>query len=107
MLACLLTHEMDAVRAQEWRLLPILKALPDAQGREWFIAVHGPLYVLLLWGLAAAPAPTWMGLAVFGIIHLGLHVALRKHPKYGFTHWQSWVWIAGWALAGAAYLLAV
>jgi hypothetical protein len=49
----LLTHEMDAIRLREWKIFPILTALPDEQGYTVFTALHVPLYALLLWGCSA------------------------------------------------------
>ena len=49
MLATLFTHELDAVSQSEWRLLYILRTMPDAQGAFWFVALHVPLFAALLW----------------------------------------------------------
>ena len=48
----LLTHEMDAIRLREWKIFPILTALPDEQGYTVFTALHVPLSALLLRGAA-------------------------------------------------------
>ncbi|MEO1019618.1 MAG: DUF6713 family protein, partial [Pseudomonadota bacterium] len=45
----LLAHELDAVRGSEWRLLPLLKRLPETQARDLFIVLHVPLVALLIW----------------------------------------------------------
>ncbi len=52
--ALLLAHELDAVRAGEWRPLPVLRSLPDARGRDMFILAYVPLVAALIW-LAAYP----------------------------------------------------
>ncbi len=42
-LACLFTHELDAVAHSEWRLLFVLQRLPDATALPWFVVLHVPL----------------------------------------------------------------
>lgn len=56
-LSLLLAHELDAMRAAEWRLLSVLRSLPDARGRDAFILAHVPLMAVLIW-LAAHPSAT-------------------------------------------------
>lgn len=106
----LLTHEMDAVRRHEWRLLPFLSRLnDDERAHELFTALHVPLYIALLWvffgrGVASA-VPLVVGLDLFCIVHVGLHVLLRNHPNYHFRSLLSWGLIAGAGVAGGLDLL--
>jgi hypothetical protein len=114
-LSLLFTHELDAISAREWRLLPMLSRLKDGCGRWWFIAIHVPLFAALMLG-AAATEPTRQlvrqAIAVFFIVHLGLHTVLRNHAHYGFPKWPSaradsalsWALISGCALCGAICL---
>lgn len=104
-IAFLLTHEMDATWRHEWRLLPILNRMNDTRGFQWFLIAHVPLYVLLFAGLVHQHSATVTALSLFSIIHLGLHYALRKHPKYEFNNPLSWFLIAGAAVAGALDLV--
>ena len=46
--AGLVTHELDAVHKHEWRLLFVLRAMPDESARRAFILIHIPLFAALL-----------------------------------------------------------
>jgi hypothetical protein len=48
-LAFLLCHELDAVAQAEWRLLPILSGMNDGDAYAVFVALHIPLFALVLW----------------------------------------------------------
>ena len=104
----LLTHEMDAIRLREWKIFPILGALPDEQGYTVFTVLHVSLYALLLWGLLSPAASTSIinGLDIFCVVHIGLHVIFRNHHHNHFRSWFSWALILGAGLAGAIDLLA-
>lgn len=107
LLGFLLAHELDAVACREWRLLYVLRGLPEATARTAFIALHVPLIAGLAWTAAAAtPAAETARLAVaaFAIIHAGLHYRLRRAPAYDFHAPLSIALISGAALLGAAYL---
>jgi len=107
-LALLLAHELDAVRAHEWRLLPVMRRVPDAKGRNAFILIHVPLIALLLW-LAAAPADPrfWFQVAVdtFCIVHVALHQGFVSHPNYEFHAPLSRGLIYGTGAVGILHLL--
>lgn len=109
-LSLLLTHEMDAIRRREWRIFPLTARLGDRAGYLVFTAAHVPLYVLLLWALGPADAAvrsgTILALDLFCIVHVGLHIAFRKHPAYEFRGPFSWGLIAGAGLFGALDLAA-
>ncbi len=105
----LLLHEMDAIDKKEWRLLFVLRRLPDGGALRWFILLHLPLLVALLTLVAAAPSPAirWMEAAVdmFLIVHAGLHERLSAggDPAFNdpFSRWLIW----GAAGFGAAHLV--
>jgi hypothetical protein len=107
-LALLITHELDAVRRHEWRILPVLRRLPDEAGFGWFTALHVPLFVAFFWWMGSAPAEARLtfqaALSAFAVVHAGLHWLLRKHPRYGFNNPLSRSLILGAAVAGALYL---
>jgi hypothetical protein len=107
-LATLLTHEMDAIRAHEWRIFPLTAGLGDPAGYRVFVLAHVPLYVGLF-GLLARPqglgGAVAVGLDSFLIAHAGLHAIYLRHPKNEFTGWLSWLLILGAATAGALDLL--
>ncbi len=95
----LLAHELDAVHKREWRLLFVLRGLPEEPARRAFVLAHVPLIALLLW-LAAHPDEavrfwTPVGLDLFMVVHAGLHRRLEGHPEYGFTSVPSRLLIYG------------
>ncbi|MEM8837158.1 MAG: DUF6713 family protein [Pseudomonadota bacterium] len=108
MVGAFFTHELDAVKRHEWRVLPLVRALPEKTGEQTFIWMHIPLFALLLWGGDGEPeSATRIGLSVFAIIHVGLHYIFRRHPAYEFNNVSSWSLIILTGVLGAAYLVAV
>ena len=102
------THELDAVKRHEWRVLPVLRLLPERTGEQVFIWAHVPLFALLLWGGDGDPASvTRVGLAVFAIVHVGLHIIFRRHPAYEFNNASSWGLILLTGLLGTLYLFSI
>jgi Na+/H+ antiporter NhaD/arsenite permease-like protein len=110
-LALLITHELDAVRRHEWRILPVLRSLPDEAGFAWFTLLHVPLFVAFLWLIGSASPEARhvfeIALSAFAVAHAGLHWLLRKHPRYEFNNRLSWSLILGAAVAGGFYILLV
>lgn len=105
-IALLVAHELDAVRAREWRVLPLTAFLPDPTGRIVFIWAHVPLTLLLLWIAGLAPDhPAALALAGFAILHLGLHLAYRRHPAHDFHGAGPWALIVAPALSGAGQIV--
>jgi hypothetical protein len=108
-LSLLITHEMDAVRQHEWRVLPLLAwVADDERGYRAFTALHVPIYMLLLWGLLSGGVDgqrVAAGIDIFCIVHVGLHLLFLKHPEYRFRSWLSWALIVGAGLAGGLDLL--
>ena len=106
MVGAFFTHEMDAVKRHEWRILPLMRVLPESTGEQVFIWLHIPLFTLLLWhGDGDPTGPTRVGLAGFAVIHVGLHVLFRRHPANEFNNASSWGLILLTGLLGAIYLL--
>ena len=106
-LSLLLAHELDAMRAGEWRLLPVLRSLPDARGRDAFILAHVPLTAMLIW-LAASPSAAtrlWFQASVdaFLVIHVALHRVFVLHPDYDFHRPLSRGLILGAGAVGALH----
>ena len=82
----LLAHELDAVHEHEWRLLYVLRTMPDESARRAFVLLHVPIIAILLW-LAAYPSEmvqfwTKTSLDLFMIVHAGLHRRLSERPQY-------------------------
>jgi len=107
--AFLVTHELDAVRHHEWRILPLFNLIKsDELGFQAFTVAHVPLQMLLFhqcYTNSDTQLQWRTGLCIFSIIHLSLHWFYRKHPLYTFHNWLSWSLIAGCAFSGAMYLL--
>ncbi len=105
----LLLHEMDAIDKKEWRLLFVLRRLPDEGALPWFVLLHLPLFVALLALVAAAPSTAirWVEAAVdtFLIVHAGLHERLSARGEYSFANSFSRWLIWGAAGFGAAHLV--
>jgi hypothetical protein len=104
----LATHELDAMRWHEWRVLPMTRFFPDEIGMMVFILAHVPLF-------AWASHMCWSGegtkrlvarrvFAGFCIVHVGLHWLFRNDPAYEFTGWLSNGLILGAGLFGALFL---
>ena len=103
--ACILTHEMDAVRCREWEIFPGLHLIRDEQlAYRLFTLLHIPLYALLFWGVfgeGIVADSVVIGLDIFFVIHVGLHILFLWHPKNQFTDWVSWLAIGGAGVFGA------
>lgn len=103
------THELDAVTQQEWRLLYILRSLPEPLAAQAFVAVHVPLFAALIW-LTQHPklslrSVARMALMVFLVVHVFLHWRLSGHALYSFHSPLSIVLIWGGGLMGLLYCI--
>ncbi len=108
MLAFLFSHELDAVRRHEWRVLPLTSFLPDRTAAQLFIFMHVPLFFFILWFSREGTASSFAaGMSVFSIVHVGLHWIYRKHPAYEFNNISSWSLIVASGAFGALHLLLV
>ncbi|MEN1727528.1 MAG: DUF6713 family protein [Pseudomonadota bacterium] len=108
-LSALFTHELDAVIHQEWRLLFHLRTLPDPTAGMVFVALHLPLFFLIL-ALVHHPGERWRSnvrilAAAFLIVHGLLHFRLSDDPAYLFAGWLSNLYIYGAAACGAIFLI--
>ncbi len=102
--ATLLAHELDAVHKREWRILFVLRGLPEATARRVFVLLHIPLLALLMW-LVSHPSDTVqlvsrVSLDVFMILHAGLHRRLEPGAAAAFKTPFSRLLIYGAALLG-------
>ncbi|MCP3982934.1 MAG: hypothetical protein GY723_01010 [bacterium] len=104
-LSLILTHEIDAMAAREWRMLPGLSRLGDDLGQRVFLIGHVPLFAAVLWGLTGQSQGTWAtAFDTFLIAHAVAHLLLHGHSENGFRRPDSWLLIAGAAFAGGADL---
>lgn len=100
-LTFIIIHEMDAIRCKEWRIFPGLSLLQDQTGFKAFVIAHVPLFLFLFYGLTKETNEGLIiGLDLFFLIHLGLHILFLKHKKNEFKDWISWTIIAGAGLCG-------
>jgi hypothetical protein len=108
-LALLFTHELDAMRNHEWRVLPVLRSLSDSVGETVFIIAHVPIFALTIAYVASLNNRT-RKLARdiasgFFIVHAILHMLFSDHPDYEFALPLSSVLILGAAVCGIGYFL--
>ncbi len=106
--AALLTHELDAVKRHEWRVLPLTRWMPEPLGEQVFLWLHVPLVFALLWyGGRSAPGAFRAGVATFAVVHVGLHWAFRRHPASEFHGPSAWGLILLAGACGVGYLAVV
>lgn len=110
-LAMLLTHELDAMTQSEWRLLFILRRLPEQTASATFVILHIPVITGLLWltNHQSLRIQYWSRIivAAFLIIHAGLHRLLENHPNYTFDSLLSLSLIYGGGLMGLLYYVSI
>ncbi|MBE9214716.1 hypothetical protein IQ247_18925 [Plectonema cf. radiosum LEGE 06105] len=109
--ATIITHELDAMTQSEWKLLFVLRNLPECIASPIFVAIHIPLITVLLWltNNQSQPVKKWsrIGLATFMVIHSGLHKLLENNPNYTFNSLLSLGLIYGGGLLGFLYLISI
>lgn len=107
--AALFTHELDAVLNFEWRLLFHLRSLPDDAAGSWFVALHLPMFFAFFYfghHKHTKVQNLFRGaVAIFLVIHSGLHVALSHHEHYQFDGFLSNLYIYSAAGFGIAFLM--
>jgi hypothetical protein len=101
-------HELDAVRCHEWRLIPLIRRLPDNIGYTVFVAAHLPLFLLIFWlGWHSTPETKnafYIFVGVFSIVHIWLHKLFASHPANEFNNPFSQTLIWGWGATGLLLL---
>ena len=109
--ATILTHELDAMMQSEWRILFILRSLPEETASTAFVILHVPLITVLLWltNNEAEVIKNWsrIALAAFLIIHSGLHRLLENSQNYTFNSTLSLGLIYGGGFLGFVYLILI
>jgi hypothetical protein len=108
-LAALFTHELDAIQQREWRLLYVLRQLPDGAAAFWFIALHPPLFAAISYfafhrrsGLQQYSRRV---LCIFFLLHAGLHWRLMGDQLAPFASALSLTLIHVCGLMGGLYLV--
>ncbi len=107
-LGTLLTHELDAISNHEWRVLPLVRELPDEIGMLVFVVIHVPIFAGLI-ALIASSRPrtralSRLGVSAFLVLHGLLHFLFLGHPVYEFSTLLSKILIFGGAGLGAMHL---
>ena len=107
-MGALFTHEIDAIPNHEWRVLPLIRSLPDDIGMFVFVFAHVPLFALLIALVASKNDRTRtrsrLIISGFLVLHGLLHALFLHHPNYEFSSLLSNTLIFGGAALGAAYL---
>ncbi|MFZ9052798.1 MAG: DUF6713 family protein [Woeseiaceae bacterium] len=110
-LGMLFTHEMDAMPNHEWRVFPLLGSLPDAIGQFIFLAVHIPIFALVIAFVASLNQKVrdraQKIAAGFLIAHAALHFMFSGQANYEFSSFFSSALILGAALCGIGFFSAV
>lgn len=84
-LACMLVHEMDAVREREWTgLFPFLLIKDDELAHWVFTGVHVPLYAYLLVVFARNNPTAHKAASLFGMFAVGHSIV---HGIYRYNNW--------------------
>jgi hypothetical protein len=110
-LALLFTHELDSMPNHEWRVIPFLGSLSDANGEMTFLIAHIPIFALVI-AFVASLNPKIRARARnvasgFLIVHAILHYLISVKPAYEFSSILSAILIYGAAVCGAAYFVAI
>jgi hypothetical protein len=107
----LITHELDAMTQSEWKILIVLRSLPEEFASRIFVIIHIPLIALILWltNHKSQYVQYWsrIAFAIFLMIHVGLHKLLEQHPSYNFNSFLSLSLIYGGGLSGFLYLVLI
>lgn len=107
-LGTLFTHELDAMTSYEWKLIPILRSLPEELGMTAFVIFHIPLFagIIALIACNNEQIRSLSRIAVSGflLLHAVLHIWFSSNPNYGFVSTISNWLIFGGAGCGAIYL---
>ncbi len=106
MLAFFFTHELDAVKRHEWRLLPKISFLPDHIVERIFIWLHIPLFLMIFYYAAGEVNSGFnLFLSGFSVVHAGGHWLFRKHPACEFNNPTSWTLISATGIFGALHII--
>jgi len=85
----LLLHEMDAIRAKEWRMFIVFKSMREETAYTVFSLVHLPLYFWVIFTISqvfsSGYAFVYLITDVFLIFHTAIHFLFRRHKANGFT----------------------
>lgn len=104
----LLAHELDSMLNHEWRVIPIIRTLPDETGLIVFVAAHIPIFAYLVALVSSKNSRTRrmtrIGIGLFLLLHGLLHIFFKDHPAYEFSSIFSNILIFGGSVVGIIYL---
>jgi len=84
----MLTHQYDAVRCHEWRMIPPLSTMEDGLAQRVFIITHFPMLVLIFLILTQPDGGLKYNYQLITDIimtgHIGKHIFLNSHEKNEF-----------------------
>jgi hypothetical protein len=87
-LSLLIVHEMDAIRAKEWKMFLVLKDMAEETAYRVFVLIHIPLYLfafaVLFYDGAVVSYVLKVVIDVFLLGHAIIHYGFRKHSNNGF-----------------------
>jgi hypothetical protein len=105
----LFAHELDSMLHNEWRVIPIIRMLPDETGLIVFVTAHIPIMAALVALVSSKNTSTRRmtrtGIAAFLVLHGLLHLFFKSHPAYEFSGMLSNTLIFGGSVLGIIYLV--
>jgi hypothetical protein len=85
----LLLHEMDAIRAKEWKMFILFRSMPEKTAYVIFSIIHLPLYFWAIFTItqpfSSSYAFAYLLINSFLIVHTIIHFFFRKHPANKFS----------------------
>ena len=104
----LFTHELDSMLNHEWRVLPLIRGLPEEAATSVFVAAHIPIFAVVVALIASSNARirtmSRIGVGLFLVLHGLLHFLFRNHPSYEFSELLSNLLIFGGSMLGIVFL---
>jgi len=104
----LVAHELDSMFNHEWRVVPIIRSLPDETGMIVFISAHIPIFAILVALISSKSSKTRrttrISIGLFLVLHGLLHILFKSHPAYEFSSMFSYALIFGGSVLGITYL---
>ena len=101
--------QLDAVANHEWRIMPILRSLPEEIAFTAFVMLHIPIFAVLLALVFSSDdrvrTLSRIGVSVFLLALAGLHMFFSGRADYEFDSLLSILLIYGGAVSGGLYLV--
>ncbi len=102
-------HELDSMLNHEWRVMPLIRALPEETGMMVFVAAHIPIFAVLVALVSSKNLRTRrlsrLGVGLFLVLHGALHILFKGHPAYEFENSFSNILIFSGSFIGIMYLI--